>query len=123
MAFWWMSSAQPPLLLLEKQALTATQRVSVARLDAELPATPFGLWFKKLVGSQAGIVWQLSECGEPADASSQRDPDIKACVEANALLPDDRKVIVRLRVGTFKKGIIGEPEFFFAVVEERFPFQ
>src|SRR5262245_56544740 len=119
MAFWWLCSSQPSLLVLEKQALTAAQRVSVAKLDAELPAASFAAWFRQLVGSEAGVVWQLSECGELADVSLQNYGDIKACVEANAMLPDDRKVIVRLRVGTFRRGITGEPELYFAVIEDR----
>ncbi|HKX26500.1 MAG TPA: TonB family protein [Blastocatellia bacterium] len=104
---------------MEKQALTTVQQVSVNRLDAALPRSPFADWLRRQVGSQAGIVWQLSECGAPSGAESQSDQDLKACVEANALLPDGRKVIVMVTVGTFKQGITGDPEFNFALIEEQ----
>src|SRR5262245_20074349 len=118
MAVWWLSSSQQSPALLEKQALITVQQVSVSRLDARLPRSPFADWLRRQVGSQAGIVWQLSECGDP-DAVAQPNHDLKACVEANALLPDGRKVIVMITVGTFKQGITGEPEFNFALIEER----
>ncbi len=41
-----------------------------------------------------------------------------ACVEANALLPDGRKVVILVNVGTIKKGITGVPGFYYAVIEQ-----
>jgi TonB family protein len=41
---------------------------------------------------------------------------MRACVEANSILPDGRKVIVMIAVGTFKKGMTGAPAFHFCVV-------
>src|SRR5262245_16167338 len=110
MAVWWLCSSLQSPSLLEKQALTTVQQVSVNRLDGASPRSPFADWLRRQVGSQAGIVWQLSECGAPSGAGLQSDQDLKACVEANALLPDGRKVIVMVTVGTFKQGITGDPE-------------
>jgi TonB family protein len=101
----------PPLT--EKRAVTGAQRVLVSELDGELPPRPFADWFRQLVGPQAGVNWQLSECGQPGDPG-----DGPACAEVNALLPDGRKAVVMIAVGTFKDGIVGNPSFRHAAVEQ-----
>lgn len=99
---------------LEKQAVTAVQNAIVSSLDKDSPNSPFGLWFANLVGPKAGVVWQLTECGEITSG----EKDIPACIEANALLPDQRKVIVLINVGTFRKGLNAKLTFFNGVVEK-----
>jgi len=101
---------------LEKRAVAETQRILAQELDPELPRLPFSTWFNQVVGPQAGTIWQLSECGETAGAASNPDGDIRACVEANSILADGRKVIVAIAVGTFKKGMTGAPAFHYCVV-------
>jgi len=105
-------------LELEKRALADAQRVPAQELDPELPNLPFANWLKQVVGSEAGMVWQLSECGETAGASSNPAADIRACVEVNTILSDGRKVIVMIAVGTFKKGLTGPPAFGFGVIDQ-----
>src|SRR5438093_5815436 len=102
---------------LEKQAVYDTQRTLASDLDAELPILPFTDWFGKIVGPGAGVVWQLSECGEQIDTTSNGGGDAQACVEVNTILSDGRKVIVMIGVGTFKKGLTGPPAFRFGVIE------
>ncbi|HEY6402059.1 MAG TPA: energy transducer TonB [Blastocatellia bacterium] len=75
-------------------------------------------WFESVVGPGAGVTWQLSECGGSTEASLDATDDIRACVEANTILADGRGVIVRIAVGTFKKGITGAPVFYFGVIEQ-----
>jgi periplasmic protein TonB len=108
-----------PAQSLEKQAVSDTQRTLASDLDAELPKLPFTDWFVKLVGPGAGVVWQLSECGEQVDAAPNGDGDTQACVEVNTILSDGRKVIVMITVGTFKKGVTGPPAFRFGVIEQK----
>jgi TonB family protein len=96
-----------------------TQRRFASDLDAELPKVSFADWFERVVGQGAGIVWQLSECGERGEDSLNATGDIRACVEANAMLPDGRRVILMTAVGTFKKGVVGAPRFDFGVIEQR----
>ncbi len=103
---------------LEKRAVAKTQQISAQELDPELPRLSFATWFKQVVGPQAGIIWQLSECGETADSSSNPPGDMRACVEANSLLPDGRRVILMIVVGTFKRGMTGPPAFHFGVVTQ-----
>src|SRR5262245_15359617 len=108
----WSGWFQTPALT-EKRAVAGAQRVLVSELDAELPPRPFADWFRQLVGPQAGVNWQLSECGQHGDPGEG-----PACAEVNALLPDGRKAVVMIAVGTFKNGIVGNPSFRHAAVEQ-----
>jgi TonB family protein len=102
----------------EKQAISSAQEMSASDLDAALPDRPFAVWLGEIIGPKAGVVWQLTECGERIAASGEAGQDLPACAEVNASLPDGRKVFVRISVGTFKKGLTGKPSFFRAVVEQ-----
>src|SRR5262245_61887172 len=98
----------------EKQAISSAQEMSASDLDEALPNRPFASWFSEVIGPKAGVVWQLTECGERIDAGK----DLPACVEVNASLPGVRKVFVVISVGTFKKGLTGKLSFFRAVIEQ-----
>jgi TonB family protein len=87
-------------------------------LDAGLPGRSFAIWFEQITGPKAGVVWQLTECGEQIVAPDKTGQDLPACAEVNANLPDGRKVFVRISVGTFKKGLTGKPVLFLAVIEQ-----
>ena len=103
----------------EKRAVANAQKILASELDAELPQSPFGDWFRQLVGQQAGVNWQLNECGEqPGQLVAQRR-DLLACAEVDALLPDGRKVVVMIEVGTFNKGIAEVPSFSHAAIEQQ----
>jgi TonB family protein len=98
----------------EKQAMSVAQQVSASSLDAKLPNRPFVAWLNEVIGQEAGIVWQLSECGVGAPGRTGRDT--QACAEATVLLPNGDTVIVGISVGTFKQGLIGDPAFQGAVI-------
>src|SRR5262249_24096101 len=66
-------------------------------------------------GKEAGIVWQLAECG--AGASGGTGQDAPVCAEATALMPNGDTVIIGISVGTFKQGLIGDPAFQGAVIK------
>ena len=99
----------------EKRAISAAQRIPASTLDAKLPNRSFGVWFNGLVGKEAGIVWQLAECG--AGASSGTGQDAPVCAEATALMANGDTVIIGISVGTFKQGLIGDPAFQGAVIK------
>jgi TonB family protein len=103
----------------EKQALSLVQQMPASNLDDELPKRSFASWFNQMVGPGAGVVWQLTECGDRIDTSDGKGQDLSACTEVNAVLPDGSKVVVAITVGTFKKGLNGNPTFCHAVVEHR----
>jgi TonB family protein len=102
---------------LEKQALILAQRTPASDLDPVLPNVSLITWFSQLVGPRAGVNWQLSECGEAITAPGEEGPDIPACLEATAILPDGHKVVVTISIGTFKKGLTGRVAYNFGVVE------
>src|SRR5262245_5606711 len=102
----------------EKEAISSAQEMSASALDAWLPDRPFAVWFSEVIGPKAGVVWQLTECGERIAASGEAGQDLPACAEVNASLPGGQKVFVVISVGTFKKGLTGKPSFFCAVVEQ-----
>ena len=105
------------ILELEKRAVSETQRIPANKLDNELPRLPFGKWFRQVIGPEAGMVWRLTDCGEIRGATSNSIRDVRACVEANTILSNDRKVIVMIKVGTFKRGIVDAPAFYLGVME------
>jgi TonB family protein len=115
---WLVMNASPQIAEFEKQALASVQRRSASLFDDKLPRRPFGTWFEEIAGKGAGVVWQLSECGDPASAMDEAG-DIPACAEANAVLANGSKVVVMILVGSFKKGYNGEPSFFGAVIEHK----
>src|SRR5262245_31193007 len=102
----------------EKQALSLVRAMPASALDAELPGRTFASWFEQLTGPKAGVIWQLTECGEQIVAQDKTRQDLPACAEVNASLPDGRKVFVRISVGTFNKGLTGKPVLFLAVIEQ-----
>ena len=104
---------------LENQAISRVQQTPVSQLDSGLPDRPFAIWLKQTAGPRAGITWQLTDCGEQTGTPSDRERDIPTCVEATAVLLDDRKVVIEIIVGTFRKGIAGQPKIYFAVVEDK----
>jgi TonB family protein len=110
----WLSAATQSESF-EKQAMYAAQQVSASSLDAKLPNRTFVAWFNDVIGQEAGVVWQLAECG--AGAPVRTSQDTPACAEATALMPNGDTVIVGISVGTFKKGLIGEPTFQGAVIK------
>ena len=106
----------------EKRAISSAQEISASELDAALPNLPFASWFSEVIGPKAGVVWQLTECGERIAATGEAGHDLPACAEVNASLPGGRKVFIAISVGTFKKGVTGKLSFFRAVIvqKERF---
>jgi TonB family protein len=98
----------------QKQAISSAQEMSASDLDEALPNRPFAIWFSGVIGPKAGVVWQLTECGEQIGAGK----DLPACAEVNASLPGGRKVFVAISVGTFKQGLTGKLSFFRAVIEQ-----
>jgi len=59
----------------------------------------------------------LGECVERNGVASEWEQGVPACVEATAILPDDRKVVAQIHVGSFKQGGSAQTKFHFAGVE------
>src|SRR5262249_13742913 len=110
------TSAQTALT--ESQAVLHAQNTIATQLDPALPPRPFGKWFDQVVGDEAGVTWQLRDCGEQKEIGATAIDDIAACVEVTAMFPNERMIVVMTTVGTFNKGIIGKPRIQFIVIEE-----
>jgi TonB family protein len=108
---------------LEEKAVNRVQQTPASRYDPTLPGRPFGNWLSQVVGPQSGVSWRLGECVEQDGAASEWEQGIPACVEATAILPDDRKVVAQIHVGSFKQGLSMTTKFHFAVIESDSQFQ
>jgi TonB family protein len=69
------------------------------------------------------VSWRLGECVEQNGTASEWEQGVPACVEATAILPDDRKVVAQIHVGSFKQGLSSMTRFHFAVIENESEFQ
>ena len=108
---------------LEEKAVSRVQQTPASRYDPTLPSSPFGNWLTKIVGPQSGVSWRLGECVEQNGTASEWEQGVPACVEATAILPDDRKVVAQIHVGSFKQGLSTTTKFHFAVIENESQFQ
>jgi TonB family protein len=107
---------------MEEKAVFRVQQTPASRYDPTLPSQPFGAWLNKVVGQQSGLSWRLGECVEQDGRASEWEQGIPACVETTAILPDDRKVVAQIHVGSFK-GLAMATRFHFAAVENGGQFQ
>ena len=102
---------------LEEKAVNRVQQTPASRYDPALPSRPFGNWLTQVVGPQSGVSWRLGECVEQNGTASEWELGVPTCVEATAILPDDRKVVAQIHVGSFKRGLSMTTKFHFAGVE------
>jgi TonB family protein len=75
---------------MEDRAVFRVQQTPASRYDTTLPNRPFVNWLNQIVGQGSGVSWRLGECVELSATTSEREQGVPACVEATAILPDDR---------------------------------
>jgi len=107
---------------LEEKAVNRVQQTPASRYDPTLPSRPFGGWLTQIVGPQSGVSWRLGECVEQNGTASEWEQGVPACVEATAILPDDRKIVAQIHVGSFKQ-LSSMTKFHFAAIENESQFQ
>jgi|SRR5262247_809486 len=107
---------------MEEKAVSRVQQTPASRYDPTLPSRPFGTWLTSIVGPQSGVSWRLGECVEQNGTASEWEQGVPACVEATAILPDDRKIVAQINVGSFKQ-LSMMSKFHFAVIENDTQFQ
>jgi TonB family protein len=100
------------------KALNSVRQTPASKYDPALPSRPFGNWLSQVIGPQSGVSWGLGECVEHGAAALELEQDIPACVEATAILPDHRRLVAQIHVGSFKQGFSMANKFHFAVVEK-----
>lgn len=104
---------------LEDKAIVLVKNINAIELDSKLPKEPFDIWFTKIVGPNVQIRWETNDCGEQTGTPVDIGRDFPLCVEVGAVLLDGRRVGIMIAVGTFKKGIEGKPELFWAFIEHK----
>src|SRR4030095_8249918 len=114
--------APPQDSTLEEKAVSRVQQTLASRYDPTLPSRPFGYWLTQIVGPQSGVSWRLGECVEQNGSASEWEQGVPACVEATAILPDDRKIVAQIHVGSFKQ-MSSMTKFHFAAIENETEFQ
>jgi hypothetical protein len=100
-------------------AIAYVKAVPVSTLDPKLPRLSFESWLRKTVDRAATISWEVNDCGEQTgNPTFDRDRDFPTCVEAHVVLPDGRKVIISILIGTIETGFMENPALFFASIED-----
>ncbi len=108
---------------LEDKAVNSVRQTPASRYDPALPSRSFGNWLNQVVGPQSGVSWGLGECVQQGTTDSEWAQGIPACVEATAILPDYRKIVAQIHVGSFKQGLSTTTKFHIAVIEKDGEFQ
>ena len=102
----------------ERKMLAYSKKIDVRHLDHSLPSQPFASWFSRVVGSGSRIEWELNDCGERTGGSADLERDMPICAGVEAVLQDERKVIIYLFVGTQRRGLInGSGSIYFLGIE------
>jgi len=114
------AAAQPTL---EQRVVATVKKLSAKTLDPELPDQPFAEWFQSVVGATTKVAWESNDCGEQTGDPKTTPADFPICGQASAKLPGDRAVTVMVAVGSYKKGITGDPAVFFVGLDVQNTFE
>ncbi|HZS08895.1 MAG TPA: hypothetical protein VFD58_28925 [Blastocatellia bacterium] len=107
----------------DSRILTFARKIRVRQLDHRLPEQGFGEWFRRVAGSGAKIKWEVNDCGEQTGTDADRQRDLPLCSQAEAALPDGRRAVVLIAVGSFRRGIVRKPALWSCFVERNGQFQ
>lgn len=90
----------------EAAAIKYAKAVLVSKIEKGMPNTRFDKWFRRTVGTNMKITWEVNDCGEQTGTPADKGRDFPMCVEAIADSLDVH-ISIMLGVGTFKRGIVG----------------
>jgi hypothetical protein len=105
-------------VMLEAQSSSDTKMIdkvkqlSVASVDPSLPDQTLEKFLQTEAGANAEFYWEVNDCAPPPGVQKQKGSAV--CVEAQAQLPDQRGIVVRIKVGSSKKSNSDKPEFYSA---------
>jgi len=110
---WW---AQPQSAdKAEQVAIQRAKKALVSSLDHSLPKVSLEFFLNYEAGG-APIQWEVNDCGEQTgNPSTDRGSDSPMCVEAD-FAKNQTAVTVLVSVGTFQKGLTGDPALFSVTV-------
>ncbi len=99
---------QWPSPAVQRQMVANTKRLSAQALDSTQAAVPLEQWLHETLGPKATLEWEVGDCDlkpeypEPPDGHSM-------CVAVRASLPPRIGLRLHVLVGTFKRGVFGQP--------------
>jgi len=106
---------QSPAQARETAAIDAAKQAIAHEIDPTLPRVTFERWLRDIVGAQAEITWEATDCGEQTgNPSLDKDRNFPVCAEARVALSRDRTLSVSLAVGTFREGVSKDPPDFWS---------
>ena len=114
---------KPAAQTLEQRVVSTVQKTSAKSLDPDLPDQPFAAWFQSVVGATTKVAWESNDCGEQTGDPKTTPADFPVCGQASAKLSGGRTVTVMVAVGSYKKGITGDPGVFFIGLEVQNTFE
>lgn len=101
------------------RAIAFAKRIDVSTLDSKLPNQRLVKWFREVVGPAAKIGWEVNDCGEQTGSAADKNRDLPFCAQGQANLPDGRRVVVSIGVGTMRKGLTPQTVAIHEVVIEQ----
>lgn len=80
--------------------LNRVQMMSASRIESRLPRQQFAAWLQQTLGTRTKLNWQISDCGASTATQADMSKELPTCVEADAVLPDGRTIVVVLDAST-----------------------
>jgi hypothetical protein len=109
--------AGPPGTSADTALIEAVRSTVAYEIDPLLPSMSFDGWLKGLLGSQAGLQWEINDCGEQTgNPAVDRGRDFPKCAELRAELSGRRTLILALSAGSQEKPPAGAPKYHFGVL-------
>ena len=98
----------------DAKRIRQVKQTPVSQLDNALPSITLEKWLRIEAGADANFHWEVNDCGEQTGTAADRGRDFPSCVEAQAVMTDQRTIVVSIAVGTSKKGTVGKSILYFA---------
>ena len=99
---------QWPSQQVQRQMVTNTKRLSAQALDSTQAAVLLEQWLHETLGPKATLEWEVSDCDLKPDYPEPPDGYLM-CVAVRASLPPRIGLRLHVLVGTFKRGVFGQP--------------
>ena len=99
--------------------LDVAKSAQVQKFDPALPPISMLHWINSVAMPYSKVVWEVNDCGEQTGSPADEGRDFPACVEATFLVTPETQAHVSIIVGTFKRGVVGQPDLFQLFLERQ----
>lgn len=97
-------------------AIELARSVSVHDLDDALPRESLEAWLRRFVGPDAPLRWELNDCGEQTGGPADRGRVFPKCAGVTVELPNDRRLLLLVVVGTWANDTLRPAPLFHSAV-------